>query len=155
MIKSRSVGCGSPHLSSKLSLGVLGCTQVLCQLLILHSILQTREKNSYSTDSIQCALLAYAMLHWTQAFIRQIEDIWNQYERYHGVFLTSLAFFWRSTICERRCVISSCCLEASSLFLASSSAREEICKLELPGKINRAGVHQQWESVPKKPACLL
>lgn len=47
---------------------------------------------------------------------------------------TSLAFFWRSTIWERRCVISSCCLEASSLFLASSSAKEETCRLASPEK---------------------
>lgn len=46
---------------------------------------------------------------------------------------TSLTFFWRSTICERRCVISSCCREASSLFRASSSDRDVICRLELPG----------------------
>lgn len=52
-------------------------------------------------------------------------------------FRTSLAFFWRSTIWERRCVISSCCLEASSVFLASSSAREEICRLASPGSENR------------------
>lgn len=48
-------------------------------------------------------------------------------------FRTSLTFFWRSTICERRCVISSCCREASSLFRASSSDRDVICRLELPG----------------------
>lgn len=52
-------------------------------------------------------------------------------------FHTSLTFFWRSTICERRCVISSCCREASSLFRASSSDRDVIWRLELPGMTDR------------------
>lgn len=69
-----------------------------------------------------------------------------------GCLNTSLAFFCRSTIWERRCVISSCCLEASSLFLASSSDRDDICRLELPERI-----HMLWSDVrigPQKAASL-
>ncbi len=96
-------------------------------------------QNRYEKHGIQC-------VQCTQILIRQIPITNVTYSSHTnsryltllgGVFHTSLAFFWRSTIWERRCVISSCCLEASSLFLASSSAREEICRLELPGCINR------------------
>lgn len=39
MMKSWSAGSEFSYLSSELPLGILRCTQVLCQLLILNSIL--------------------------------------------------------------------------------------------------------------------
>lgn len=46
--------------------------------------------------------------------------------------LTAFAFFCKSTICESRCVISSCWRAASSVFLASSSEILAICTLASP-----------------------
>lgn len=117
--------CAASHLSSELPLGVLCCTQVLSQLLILQGMLGTQQKIRY-------VLLLFAQRPcWWKMFslcTRFNKDKW---------FPTSLTFFWRSTICERRCVISSCCREASSLFRASSSDRDVIWRLELPGMTER------------------
>lgn len=90
-------------------------------------------------------LLPYCISWWismknVQRVYRFNKDKW---------FHTSLTFFWRSTICERRCVISSCCREASSLFRASSSDRDVICRLELPGMAGRIRI---W---PKDPLLMM
>lgn len=50
---------------------------------------------------------------------------------------TDLAFFCRSTIWERRCVISSCWRAASSVLRASSSAMAEIWRLDNPDGTGR------------------
>lgn len=122
MTTSRLAGSEFSNLCSELPLGVLGCTQVLRQLLVLNSILyifqwKWREKKQQNS------------LHSRHQSIDTLE-MWFCQSCVH----TSFAFFCRSTIWERRCVISSCCLEASSLFLASSSDKDDICRLEFPGR---------------------
>lgn len=100
------------HLSCELPLGVFCRHQMLRELLILQSILSIQT----STNEWEC----YFSFESEQFF-------WVQ-------TLTVLAFFCKSTTFESKCVISSCWRVASSVFLLSSSAMVEICRLDCPGK---------------------
>lgn len=103
------------YLGCELSLCIFSCRKVLRKFFILDGKLS----KTYTNTNL-CTYLSHVFYN---SFTNEVKD---------ESILTVLAFFCRSTIWESRCVISSCCREASSVFLASSSAILEIWMLDCP-----------------------
>ncbi len=106
------------YLGCKLSLSIFSCQKVLRKFFVLDSKLSKTYTNTWISEHLY---LIYCTIKSPIKWKKKGEAI-----------LTVLAFFCRSTIWERRCVISSCWREASSVFLAKSSAILEIWILDCP-----------------------
>ncbi len=131
------------YLGCKLSLSIFSCRKVLRKFFVFDSKLSKTYTNIWDKmfwDSCVCVCSR-------QQTVKNIHKHMNlrtsyliyctiqspiKWKKKGEAILTVLAFFCRSTIWERRCVISSCWREASSVFLASSSAILEIWMLDCP-----------------------